>query len=333
MNELKGKGHSRWGIRVIPVSLLVALAILFTGCASESTNLNNLQVSISKETAERKKDVKELKTLISQGLAEINTKEVSVSHETKITGTETSADTHAAIAVTTKPSPEEIMDILSKGNARFVAGTSTYPNTGSARLALAATENQANYAYATVLSCSDSRVPPELIFDAGIMDLFIVRVAGNVADTDEIGSIEYGLAHVKTPVLVVMGHTQCGAVTAVTQAINGEGHALEINIPPLVDNIQPAVNRAIELHPDVHENDIIPYAIEENVWQSIEDLFMKSPATREMVKNGTVKVVGAIYDLSTGKVEWLSESVVAQILAKVEANPDRQTQAMANTNH
>jgi carbonic anhydrase len=130
-----------------------------------------------------------------------------------------------------------------------------------------------------------------------------------------------------------MGHTQCGAVTAVTQAINGEGHALELNIPPLVENIQPAVYRAIELHPDVQENDIIPYAIEENVWQSIEDIFMKSPAVREMVKNGTVKVVGAVYDLSTGKVEWLLESAVAQILAKVEANPARQTQAMATPEH
>jgi hypothetical protein len=185
MNELKRKGHSNWGIMAIPVSLIVAVSILFTGCAAESTNLKNLQASVSKETAERKKDVKELKTLIDEGLAGINHEVAPESHEKISSESGTSTDTHAAAAITnSKPSPEEIVNILKEGNARFVAGTSTYPNTGSDRLALAATENQANYAYATVLSCSDSRVPPELIFDAGIMDLFIVRVAGNVADTD-----------------------------------------------------------------------------------------------------------------------------------------------------
>lgn len=96
-----------------------------------------------------------------------------------------------------------------------------------------------------MITCSDSRVPVELVFDAGVMDIFVVRVAGNVCDTDEVGSIEYGLAHVNTPVLVVLGHTQCGAVTAVTHAVQGKGHALELNIPPLVDNIEPAVKRAM----------------------------------------------------------------------------------------
>jgi carbonic anhydrase len=116
-----------------------------------------------------------------------------------------------------------------------------------------------------VITCSDSRVPVEHIFDTGIMDIFVIRVAGNVCDVDERGSIEYGLAHVHTPVLVVLGHTQCGAVTAVTHAIHGTGHALECNIPPLVDNIEPAVRRAMANHPDVHGDEIIPYAIEENI--------------------------------------------------------------------
>ena len=204
-----------------------------------------------------------------------------------------------------KPSPDKIIQMLKEGNERFSSGKSIFPNSDAARLQLAGKENQANYAYATILSCSDSRVPVEMLFDAGIMDLFVVRVAGNVADTDEIGTIEYGLVHVNTPVLVVLGHTKCGAVTAVTQAVNGEHHKLEYNIPPLVDNIIPAVKKAIEQHKDVHGNDIVPFAIEENVWQSMEDLFMHSAATRRLVTSGTVMVVGAIYDIATGKINWL----------------------------
>jgi carbonic anhydrase len=165
------------------------------------------------------------------------------------------------------------------------------------------------------------------------MDIFVVRVAGNVVDVDEAGSIEYGMLHVNTPVLVVLGHTQCGAITAVTAAIEGHGHALERNIPPLVDNIEPAVKQAMAAHPDKHGKDIIPYAIEENVWQGIDDLFMRSPAVRELVKSGKAKVVGAMYDVGTGKVEWLPEDKVAVILKKVEENPARAMEAMAKSGH
>ncbi|NTV14122.1 MAG: carbonic anhydrase [Desulfobulbaceae bacterium] len=224
---------------------------------------------------------------------------------------------------TLKPSPDAIIKMLKEGNGRFVANQTTNPHCDTARVLLAGKENQGNYAYATVITCSDSRVPVERLFDAGIMDIFVVRVAGNVVDTDEAGSIEYGLAHVNTPVLVVLGHTQCGAVTAVTDAVQGHGHKLERNIPPLVDNIEPAVKRAIAAHPTVTGKDIVPYGIEENVWQGIEDLFMKSPATRELVKSGKRKVVGAIYDVGTGQVEWLAEEKVAEILAKVEGNSAR----------
>ncbi len=232
-----------------------------------------------------------------------------------------------------KPSPDEVLRMLQEGNRRFAEGKSMHPNTSSARLHQAGTENQGDYAYATVIACSDSRVPVERIFDAGVMDIFVIRVAGNVADTDEAGSIEYGLAHVHTPVLVVLGHTQCGAVTAVTHSILGKGHALERNIPPLVDNIIPAVKRAMAQNPGVQGDEIIPYAVSENVWQTVEDLFMQSPSTRDLVRSGKAKVVGAIYDVGTGKVNWLPESKVAQILKNVEANPQRAMNAMAGSGH
>jgi len=226
-----------------------------------------------------------------------------------------------------------VIEILKQGNQRFVSQTPAHPHSDAARLTLAGKENQGDYALATVLTCSDSRVPVERIFDTGIMDTFVIRVAGNVCYTDEIGSIEYGLAHVKTPVLVVLGRTQCGAVTAVAKAARGEGHALERNIPPLVDNIIPAVNRALAAHPEAKGDSVIPFAIVENVWQSVEDLFLKSPAVRDIIKSGKAKVVGAIYDVGTGKIEWLPEFPVAQALARAEANPEKAVNHMSDGGH
>ena len=228
-----------------------------------------------------------------------------------------------------KPAPDQVIQMLKAGNQRFYTGKATYPHTNAARLAQAGKENQGDHAYATVLTCSDSRVPVELVFDAGVMDIFVIRVAGNVCDTDEIGSIEYGLAHVHTPVLVVLGHTQCGAVTAVTHTLHGNSEPFERNIPPLVDNIIPAVKRAMHTHADVHGDAIIPFAIEENVWQAVEDLYMESPAVRMIVKSGKAKVVGAIYDVATGRVKWLPDEPVDKILQRVESDPDKKTMPFA----
>ena len=202
-------------------------------------------------------------------------------------------------------------------------GKLTHPHLDAARLKQAGSENQGDHAYATVITCSDSRVPVEAIFDAGIMDIFVIRVAGNVCDVDERGSIEYGLAHVNTPVLVVLGHTQCGAVTAVTHAILGTGHPLERNIPPLVDNIEPAVRKAMADNPGIKGTAIIPKAIEENIWHGIEELFMESPSTRAFVSKGYAKVLGAIYDVGTGEISWLPETKTLDILKRVEADSSK----------
>jgi len=232
-----------------------------------------------------------------------------------------------------KPGPAASLELLQAGNQRFVSGRPSHPHSSSERLSLAGRADQGDYAFATVITCSDSRVPVEQIFDAGVMDLFVIRVAGNVLDTDEVGSVEYGIAHVHTPVFVILGHTQCGAVTAVTHAIHGTGHPLEINIPPLVDNIEPAVRRAMSQQPQIAGDAIIPWAIEENVYQGAEDLFRRSPTAREMVNNGQLKVVGAVYDVATGRINWLPESKIAAVLAQVESDPTRATEAMAGSNH
>ena len=137
------------------------------------------------------------------------------------------------------------------------------------------------------------------------------------------------LAHVYTPVFAVLGHTQRGAVTVLPQTVQGHGHQLKRKIPPLVDNIVPAVKKAIAGNPNVHGADVIPYAIEENIWRGIEDLFMTSPASRDLVNAGKAKVVGAIYDVSNGKINWLPEEKTTEILKQVEANPKRAMEAMA----
>lgn len=197
-------------------------------------------------------------------------------------------------------SKTEALQRLKKGNERFVSGTQLYSNLNQSRRTLTSTKGQ--HPFATVIGCSDSRVPIEQVFDVGIGEVFTIRVAGNVCDIDEAGSIEYGVEHLGTPLFVVLGHTSCGAVTAVARHDQVHG-----NIPALVDNIIPAVNDATKIHGKDFSPELLAAAIEENVWQSIEDLLKVSHGTAELVKGGKLKIVGAVYDLASGKVKWLGE--------------------------
>lgn len=194
--------------------------------------------------------------------------------------------------------PEQGLKLLTVGNERFAKSLSTHPNTSMSRRLMTATNGQVPYA--TVLACSDSRVPVEILFDQGIGDLFVIKVAGNVADIDEIGSAEYGVDHLGTPVLLVLGHSQCGAVTAVAKGAEVHG-----SIPKLVDNIIPAVEKAKKVHPNATGDDLVNAAIEQNTWQSIEDILTKSHAISDRAKQGKVAVVGGHYDILTGKVTIL----------------------------
>ena len=194
--------------------------------------------------------------------------------------------------------PEQAMERLQEGNARFSSAKSIHPHIDPSRIRKTAEEGQ--HPFATILTCSDSRVPVELVFDHGIGDIFVVRVAGNVCGQDEAGTIEYGVDHLNTPLLVVLGHSRCGAVTAVAT-----GAKLHGNVPALVRGIQPAVEKAKKSYPDQHGKELVPAATRCNVWQAIDDLFMQSPVTRELVSAGKLKVVGAIYQVDTGKIDWL----------------------------
>ena len=193
------------------------------------------------------------------------------------------------------PSANEALNNLAEGNARFVAGKPKHPNQDATRRTAVATGQNP---FATVLSCSDSRVPVEVLFDQGIGDTFVVRVAGNVSDVDEIGSIEYGVGHLNTPLLVIMGHTSCGAVKAVT-----EGAQVHGSIPKLVDNIGPAVAKARQS--GLTGPALVAEGVKWNVWTSIDDVFKNSSEVRQLVSSGKLTVVGAVYELDSGKVNWL----------------------------
>jgi carbonic anhydrase len=195
-------------------------------------------------------------------------------------------------------SPDEALKMLQDGHARYLEGKPHYPHQGRERRAL--TAGQGQHPFAAVLSCADSRVPVELIFDQGIGDLFVVRVAGSVAGADAIGSLEYAVDHLATPLVVLLGHTQCGAVAAVL-----ENAKLPPNVAALLAPIKPAVDQAKADNPGGDKEVLLNAAIKDNVWQAMEDLLQNSPLIRERVKNGKVKVLGALYEIDTGQVQWL----------------------------
>jgi carbonic anhydrase len=205
-----------------------------------------------------------------------------------------------APAAVTSPgtSADEALRLLKEGHARYLEGKPLHPHQGRERRAL--TSAQGQHPLAVVLTCSDSRVPPAIIFDQGIGDLFVIRVAGNVAATDEIGSIEYALDHLAVHLVVVLGHAQCGAVAAVL-----EGGKQPPNIAALVEPIKPAVDKAQEDNPGAGQDVLLKAAITDNVWQSIEDMLKNSPMIRERVRDGKATVVGAVYEIDSGEIRWL----------------------------
>ncbi len=195
---------------------------------------------------------------------------------------------------------DQALTMLKEGNGRFTRNTVDHPDQGFTARTQTSAKGQAPFA--CVLSCSDSRVPVEILFDRGIGDIFVIRVAGNVANVDEIASLEYGTDHLNVPLLVVLGHSQCGAVTAVVK--NEEAHG---NIPYLIKGIIPAVEAVKKKDPNASGESLVDLAVKANVWQAIEDIFKKSPIIADRVKNNKLKVLGAYYQLDTGKVSWMGE--------------------------
>ncbi|MCL2346759.1 MAG: carbonic anhydrase [Planctomycetaceae bacterium] len=194
---------------------------------------------------------------------------------------------------------KDALQRLREGNNRFISEKSIHPNSGLARLKQTATEGQ--HPFVAILGCSDSRVPHELLFDQGFGDIFSVRVTGNICADDEMGSIEYAVEHLQMPLLVVLGHSKCGAVTAVVKQDPADGH-----LKKLVGHIVPAVESAKKAHPTASEDQLIDEAIKRNVYLAVQTLLDKSEIVRRAVEEKKLTIVPAIYDVSTGKVDFIA---------------------------
>lgn len=208
------------------------------------------------------------------------------------------APTHGPAHAVPSADPNAVLAELIKGNKRYIRSASLYSNQDQKRRLETAQNGQKPLV--TILCCSDSRVPPEIIFDQGIGDLFIVRVAGNIADKTEIGSIEYGVGHLGTPLLMVLGHTRCGAVTATVQGAEVHG-----SIPSIIAKIKPAADKTRAEKRHQNDDDLVLRTIKANIFKTIEDIFGASEEVRTLVRQGKLKVIGALYDIESGEVSDL----------------------------
>jgi carbonic anhydrase len=191
--------------------------------------------------------------------------------------------------------PAEAISKLKDGNGRYTSGNLQHPGqTTERRAELAKTQHP----FATIVSCSDSRVPPEIVFDQGLGDLFIVRVAGNVINDEGLGSIEYSVDHLGTRLILVLGHQSCGAVKAARETIAAKGTAPG-HIESLVTAIKPAVEATAK--------DDLDATIKANVTHVVQALRSSTPILKAKVEAGDVQVIGGYYSLDTGAVTFLDE--------------------------
>jgi len=200
----------------------------------------------------------------------------------------------AAVAWSQQPATDAALRQLTEGNRRYADVHLKHPHQDQQRRVELST---AQHPFAAILSCSDSRVPPEVVFDEGLGDLFVVRVAGNIVDDAVLGSLEYAAEHLHTPLIVVLGHTSCGAVAAT--ADGGEVHD---HVRSLVEAIKPAVEAARKLPGDLKQN-----SVRTNVLQSLKLLRESKPTLVRLEHKGELRIIGAIYGLKTGTVEWLKD--------------------------
>lgn len=212
---------------------------------------------------------------------------------------------------------------LDWGNRYFAQGKLSHPRTDPETRQKLAYEGQ--HPFAVVLTCADSRVPPEIIFDQGLGDLFVIRVAGNVPDTLQIASVEYAIEHLETPLVVVLGHTQCGAVKA---TVESQGKNLPGSLPALVAQIEPAYRKVRANYPHLKDKALVERVIRQNVQESLIKLWERSPIAQHLAREGKLTFAGGVYDLKEGTVEWLElpeelAPYAAPLKGEKEANAEK----------
>jgi carbonic anhydrase len=196
-------------------------------------------------------------------------------------------------------SADEALHRLIKGNERFLRGELHFPSTPLQTLSDLAIGQRP---FATILGCSDSRVPPELLFGAGLGDLFVIRVAGNLFSPEVAGSIQYAGSHLHTPLFVVLGHERCGAVAAALETTL-QGVAQLSRVQSLVELVLPAL---AGLHIDADPVRRLSQAVEANVRWTVAKI-LETPEAQVRLTGGRMKLVGAIYELETGRVRFLDD--------------------------
>ena len=196
---------------------------------------------------------------------------------------------------------DEALKKLMDGNLRFVANQLTLKDSSGSNTRQAVAAGQKPYAI--ILSCSDSRVPPEIIFDKGLGEIFVVRVAGNIPDPIILGSIEYAAEHFGCPLIMVLGHNRCGAVSA---AVESHGHP-HGNIGAIIEAITPAVELARKGARGAGKSELLESAIDNNIKLVAKSLIRRSAVIRSLVDAGKVKIIGAKYDLDDGTVRLLDK--------------------------
>jgi len=189
---------------------------------------------------------------------------------------------------------DQALQELMSGNKRYVEGKTTALNESTAHRSEVA---KGQHPFAVIVGCSDSRVPPEMVFDQGLGDLFVVRVAGNIVDDDALGSIEFAAEEFKLPLVLVLGHERCGAVKATIDALEKNADAPG-HIASLVEAIKPAVERAKS-----QTGDLLNNAVRANVERVVEQLKTSGPILSEWISSGKLRIVGARYDLDEGAVQ------------------------------
>ena len=200
---------------------------------------------------------------------------------------------------------EQALEMLKQGNARFVENVQNPQSTLLASNAL----THVHEPFAIILGCSDARVPAEIVFDQGLGDLFVIRVAGNVVAPSQIGSVEFAAEKFGTKLVVVLGHSHCGAVTACVETLINPDQQFSPNLRSIVDRIRPSVYNLHEIctanGQDIDEQESSNRGIKANVRMSVTQLKHGSRILEDAVNNGSLIIVGAVYDLDTGKVTFI----------------------------
>ncbi|MGB0213571.1 carbonic anhydrase [Algiphilus sp.] len=200
---------------------------------------------------------------------------------------------------------EEALSRLRAGNARFVERIRSA--TPTAQQAEAITLPREQKPMAIVLGCADARVPAELVFDQGLGDLFVIRVAGNIVAPSGIGSMEFAASRFGTRLVVVLGHTECGAVTATVEELLRPAGEQSPNLSAIVERVRPAVAPVVSGCGHSHTDAIVPDAVRANIRHSVAQIHNGSEILRQLIRDDGLKIVGAEYDLASGQVHFLDD--------------------------